>query len=290
MVGLALSAGSAFGARSWSTKEINSMFDTLFNNVTFSASWNHGKILAVGGKTMMTGGINYWSDYISYNRKIIDMQAKVIGDAAVSAHGYADYFWKYLNKAHSTDPRSFKRSIKLNTPYDQVATSWKSDIKVPIFKDTVKVTPNSSGIQVLSIARLGDSHGTFVPDYPVQFADALRDLLINVNAPALVASNNFKGLVRLVQSSADSDSSLSMLKLMGCSPAAWASRIVRVQAIANAKSGVYMSNQMIVCGMQKGHAGYDGMVDVLNASKPKEQAWDGFLWPYGTTAAPWIIT
>ena len=34
--------------------------------------WNHGKILAVNGKTMMTGGGNYWSDYTGTQHDIID--------------------------------------------------------------------------------------------------------------------------------------------------------------------------------------------------------------------------
>ena len=257
------------------------MLDALFNNVTFSASWNHGKILAVGGKTMMTGGINYWDQYTAHQTKILDMQAKVTGDAAISAHNYADYFWKYLNKAHETDSRSFKKSIKLTTTFDQVAEAWKADAVVPIFKDIVKLTPKTSGIQVLSVARLGDWHGNYVPDYPVQFVDGLRDLLVNVNAPAAIAAGGFKGLVRQIRTSADTEGIMAMLRSFGFSPAAWASRIIRVNAIANAKTSVYMSNQMIVGALQKGNASYDEVVKKLNTGKAKNQEWDGYLWPYG---------
>ena len=266
-------------------KESNAMLDTLFNNVTFSASWNHGKIVAVGGKTMMTGGINYWNEYTAPQTKILDMQAKVTGDAAISAHGYADYFWKYLNKAHDTDSRSFKKSIKLTTPFDQVASAWQSDTVVPIFKDTVKLTPKNSGIQVLSIARLGDWHGNYISEYPVQFVDGLRDILVNVNAPAAVAAGDFKGLVRQIQTSGDAEGIMGVLRGFNFSPAAWASRTARVKAIANAKTSVYMSNQMIVGGLQKGNASYDIAVKTLNEGKAKNQIWDGYLWPYGKIIA-----
>ena len=57
----------------------------------------------------MTGGGNYWREYMTDQRangkpddridhNIIDHQAKVVGDAAVSAHKWADYFWTYILK------------------------------------------------------------------------------------------------------------------------------------------------------------------------------------------------
>ena len=67
-------------------------------------SWNHAKILAVNGRTMMTGGGNYWREYLGSAHDIIDHQVKVKGDAAISGHKYADYFWKYV--AH------FSRSMR----------------------------------------------------------------------------------------------------------------------------------------------------------------------------------
>ena len=62
-----------------------------------TVSWNHGKLLAVNGKVAMTGGGNFWNEYSTSHtgtpHDIIDHQAKVVGDAAVSAHKWADYFW-----------------------------------------------------------------------------------------------------------------------------------------------------------------------------------------------------
>lgn len=267
-------------------QQANAMFDALFNHVTFAASWNHGKILAVDGKTMMTGGINYWNEYIHSSRNILDMQAKLTGDAAISAHRYADYFWNYLNKAHETDSRSFKWSIALNQSSDKVANAWRSDTPVPIFNDLVKPILKTSGIKVLSVARLGDWHGDTVPDYPVQFIDGLRDLINNVNAPTSIDKGDFKGLVRNIRLSADTEGIFAALRFYNFSPAAWASRTVRVNAIANAKTSVYMSNQMIVGALQKGDKNYDAMVATLNTGKTGKQVWDGYLWPYGKSSIP----
>lgn len=102
----------------WGKEQVDSMFDVMFKVTEFSASWNHCKIVAIGGKTMMTGGINYWHHYTSQpnSQNIIDMQAMVTGDAAASAQGgYLDYFWNYLNStAKQSDIRSFKKSVDLN--------------------------------------------------------------------------------------------------------------------------------------------------------------------------------
>jgi hypothetical protein len=65
-------------------------------------SWNHGKVLAVNGKTMMTGGGNYWNVYTGKEHDIIDQQAKVTGEAAISAHQWSNYFWKsVISKLYS---------------------------------------------------------------------------------------------------------------------------------------------------------------------------------------------
>ena len=67
-----------------------------FKHLSDHISWNHGKVLAVNGKTMMTGGGNYWSVCSGGQHDIVDQQAKLTGDAAISAHRWADYFWKLV--------------------------------------------------------------------------------------------------------------------------------------------------------------------------------------------------
>jgi hypothetical protein len=64
-----------------------------------TVTWNHGKILAVNGEFLMTGGGNYWDAYRASDLKspgyigqksiyhnIIGCQAIVMGEAAISAH------------------------------------------------------------------------------------------------------------------------------------------------------------------------------------------------------------
>lgn len=81
--------------------------DYLVTDGLRTITWNHGKVLAVNGKVVMTGGGNYWDAYARtdppnaaenahgrIDHDIVDHQAKVAGDAAVSAHRWADYFWK----------------------------------------------------------------------------------------------------------------------------------------------------------------------------------------------------
>jgi phosphatidylserine/phosphatidylglycerophosphate/cardiolipin synthase-like enzyme len=70
--------------------------DVVVDHPLPTITWNHGKVLAVNGTTLMTGGINYISVYSdNQNLDICDHSVKVKGDAAVSAHRFLDYFWKY---------------------------------------------------------------------------------------------------------------------------------------------------------------------------------------------------
>lgn len=65
-----------------------------------TVSWNHGKVLTVNGKAFMTGGGSYWAEYMNRgpngkpDHDIFDHQAKVVGNATISAHKWADYFWE----------------------------------------------------------------------------------------------------------------------------------------------------------------------------------------------------
>jgi hypothetical protein len=57
-------------------------------------SWIHGKLLVVNGKTLMTGGANYWWQSAADIYEIIEQQVKVEGDAAIAAHRWCDYLFR----------------------------------------------------------------------------------------------------------------------------------------------------------------------------------------------------
>lgn len=68
-------------------------------------SWNHGKIFAVNGTSIYTGGTNFWTEYSTtqfardeaktpIDHNIVDHGVKIVGDAAVAGHKWADYFWQ----------------------------------------------------------------------------------------------------------------------------------------------------------------------------------------------------
>jgi hypothetical protein len=75
-------------------KASNDQLLQYLGNQIQSVSWNHGKILAVNGKTMMTGGANYWWQNRSDTYDIIEQQCKIGGDATGSAHAWSDYFFR----------------------------------------------------------------------------------------------------------------------------------------------------------------------------------------------------
>jgi hypothetical protein len=88
-------------------KQIEDSLASLTNEVVIkkmlgravdSVSWNHAKILAVNGKTLLTGGGIYCELYADNVSSLHDLQAKVKGDAAVSAHAYCNYFWEYVSE------------------------------------------------------------------------------------------------------------------------------------------------------------------------------------------------
>jgi hypothetical protein len=66
----------------------------IFKTVVPNVSWNYAKILAVNGRTLMTGRANFWDEYGDNEVEISDLYVKIRDDAAVSAHKYCDYFWR----------------------------------------------------------------------------------------------------------------------------------------------------------------------------------------------------
>ena len=67
---------------------------TFVQDTLQAVGWNHAKFTAVNGKALLTGGYNFWDEYKSDQRTLFDFGIKVQGDAAITAHLYADFIWK----------------------------------------------------------------------------------------------------------------------------------------------------------------------------------------------------
>ena len=269
-------------------------------------SWNHAKILAVNGKTMMTGGGNYWREYLGGEHNIIDHQVKVHGDAAISAHKYCDYFWRqvisrtdhthtdgrccrYLNKSHEFDKISFRRSIPLNaTSFSQ----WSSTNPVPEHNPfTMSLTKPK--IPVLTVGRLGDWHGTMSAlPYPVQIIDAARDIIFcalwhttSTLQQAAQGQAMFQASYAL-QDDMSTEFLFRRYQKLQLNPVAWASRIARYVAISNSSTSVHVSQQMLVGTLQAGDKAFQEVTNGVNSYIEKSmgrghEKWDGWIWPFG---------
>ncbi|MCJ1283553.1 hypothetical protein MMC26_002883 [Xylographa opegraphella] len=248
-----------------------------------SISWNHAKIVAVGGKTMMTGGGNYWSEYTANHHDIVDMQSKYKGDAAISAHTYADYFWRYLNRVHTTDTQSFRQATKLST----ATPNWSPDTLAPLFDSKPIAT---SGIPVLTVAKLGDWAGPMNSiQYPVQLIDALRDLMLNIVwSLNIYKLPSFNIMPQAVAELGDDNSEImTTLSELGVTSAAWATRYARTQAVANAVNSLHISTELLVNFLQVGNPKYQALVNTINTDLglTGNYAWNGYLWPFDLLVA-----
>ncbi|OAL38908.1 hypothetical protein AYO20_01659 [Fonsecaea nubica] len=276
-------------------------------------SWNHGKVLAVNGKTMMTGGGNYWNCYKGDQHDIIDQQAKVTGEAAISAHRWADYFWDYLNNIPGSDSQSFRRSANLSEP-----PKWTEAVapRLPTFAKDIRY----GNKKVLTVSRIGDWHGKMKGvAYPIGIVDALRDALLNgvylyfhnggprqqgamtiltyailtEDGEALrrlteAATNIKRGVGGAVldwfasltrpEPSLEKQGSFNPYQTLNVNPNAWASRFARVCAIANAKESVILCQHRLACPPYAGEKVTNLLNEKWRLQDPNK--WDGYLWPF----------
>ncbi|KAK0732279.1 hypothetical protein B0H67DRAFT_640572 [Lasiosphaeris hirsuta] len=130
---------------------------------------------------------------------IVALVNEVLGDAAISAHKYCKCFWNYVNALNGIntdgdniafDDRIDNNPFMFETKFSMLSTAeptWmKARKAVPLFpvpdpwpqnglqNDTPK--SDKARIPVLSVAKLGDWAGSIM-----QFVDALRDIVLNVN-------------------------------------------------------------------------------------------------------------
>lgn len=130
--------------------------------------------------------------------------------------------------------------------------------------------------------------------YPIQAIDAMRDLALNVIYHVIgvkmaarqlqTALFMYEGLFKKVTDAVQDKALTASFQTAKVTPAAWASRITRCKAIAEAKKKVYIDAEIIAGFLQKGNKDWDDEVLDINEAKlklAKKDYWDGILWPYG---------
>jgi hypothetical protein len=193
-----------------------------------------------------------------------------------------------LSGNHNPDDRSWRHS----TPLTGSGPSW-NDNAIPAFERAHG--KETGGKSVLAVAKLGDWVGQMEDiQYPIQAIDAMRDLALNViyhvvgikmaatptKTILLMYSILFKSVTDAVQDKALTAS----FQTAKVTPAAWASRITRCKAIAEAKEKVYIDAEIIGCFLQQSNKEWKDLVLDINKTKLNlavNDYWDGILWPYG---------
>ncbi|WP_285621186.1 hypothetical protein [Actinoallomurus iriomotensis] len=62
----------------------------------YTPSWNHSKLIVVDGRTVITGGVNtYTNNYVETPKPVTDMMMAIRGPAAMSATGYINRLWDW---------------------------------------------------------------------------------------------------------------------------------------------------------------------------------------------------
>lgn len=82
------------------------------NHTEALSSWNHSKIVASDGKQVVVGGHNMWERAYMGFAPIHDVSARIVGPAAITAHGMCNALWR--NKFQSV--RWHKGSYTLESP------------------------------------------------------------------------------------------------------------------------------------------------------------------------------
>jgi len=67
-------------------------------NTDHFTSWNHAKVLAVDGKTVIEGGHNLHDEIYLRERPVFDLSMKLNGPAAITAHRFANRLWSFVCK------------------------------------------------------------------------------------------------------------------------------------------------------------------------------------------------
>jgi len=136
---------------------------------TWLTSWNHSKLLIVDGKTLITGGHNYWSDdYIQF-APVHDVSMRIHGPTVANAQGFLNRMWHQI--ANGKPNRKGLHRLPLFWCYK----SYQGKITEEALETIAPSRPVADGAtKMLALARMGyqleSSHPTVKANNASQIA------------------------------------------------------------------------------------------------------------------------
>ncbi len=115
-------------------------------DIYMSLSLNHSKIIDVDGASVMTGGVNMYSETYLKNNPIFDLMVTISGSAAQKTLGFTNMLWKYVNDNMAKYPINI---IKYSYTHGAIYRNTTA----PYF--TTDAPTNSGNAEILSVGRTG---------------------------------------------------------------------------------------------------------------------------------------
>ena len=248
----------------WIVRHLNSLG-------IFTGNWNHAKMFAANGRSLVQGGANYWGEYATGFPWLFDTSIVMTGDAVGDAHRFADYMWHYLGVAPAGDPH-----VSQATPLVGVRPEFKS-AQAPMYSGPT--TPTGS-LKALAVGKNGfGSLDTLA--FPAQIVDALRDFHLSIAAAVATARQNPpEAIPRMVAAVSDDNPDYQAhLAKLGLAPAYWASRHARNLAVRSARRSVHLTQQKLVLDdLMTDDTEFPKLVHEINDAL--DCKWDGYVRPW----------
>ena len=253
----------------WVFKYLNSL-------AVATGNWNHAKIFAANGQTLLQGGANYWQRYATNQMWLFDTSMVVEGGVIEDAHKFADFMWNYLNNVPIGDPGFTQVTPLIGTEpaFNKAAA--------PLYN--AGVTPNGT-LKCLSVGKNG--FGSILDiEFPAQIFDALRDFYVNIVAAVTEANNSSAATIPTVLNSVSDDNPAvqAYLTELGIDPTFWASRYARRSAVANAQNAIFLTQQkLLMDDLMSFDTEFPALVKDINTFLGCN--WDGYVRPWDFYAA-----
>jgi hypothetical protein len=123
-------------------------------NYKSNQGWNHAKIIAIDGHTLITGGHNLWDKHYLGQYPVFDLSLRVRGPVAGAAHTFASRMWEFVQKHNTHGGGQTDRTYFIST--DSEDSSRVRDKQPPSPLDpSYPASPSSGDLPVLWVANPG---------------------------------------------------------------------------------------------------------------------------------------